>query len=303
MNNKWMVAPSYAHATIVKVDEENKKAYIRSVCDRCGGRGYYAIGTCNGQPVLSPVDGGVCYQCGGNGVIEKWVKAYTEKEYEQYMATRERSKQRKIDKQNERIKELENNSEINMRTKLADLGYDIDNPKVYVVIGVNFKTTYEIKDFLKENGCKFNPSLGWYNVKNFDLPEDYHFIIFPVFDLFDWNCYTCSLDIKDSAKETVKTAYHNFLAANTTPSEYVGELKERLRDLNVIVCGSRFIDSRYGTSTIYTFKYNDNILVWITSSSKYDLQIGDHLLLTGTVKDHKEYNGTKQTYLSRCLIK
>ena len=30
----WMVAPSYAHATIKKVDENTHKAYIEEVCDK-----------------------------------------------------------------------------------------------------------------------------------------------------------------------------------------------------------------------------------------------------------------------------
>ena len=55
-------------------------------------------------------------------------------------------------------------------------------------------------------------------------------------------------------------------------------------------------------STIFTFDYNGNSLVWITTSDK-NIHIGDTILLTGTIKDYKEYKGIKQTYLSRCIIK
>ena len=33
---KWMVAPSYANAEILKIDEKAKKAYIKEKCPRCG---------------------------------------------------------------------------------------------------------------------------------------------------------------------------------------------------------------------------------------------------------------------------
>ena len=38
----WMVAPSYANATIVKVNEDERKALIKETCDKCGGSGNYA---------------------------------------------------------------------------------------------------------------------------------------------------------------------------------------------------------------------------------------------------------------------
>ena len=48
-------------AKLIKIDRNGSKHYEGMVtCDRCGGRGYYAIAMCNGQPVLSPLDAGVC---------------------------------------------------------------------------------------------------------------------------------------------------------------------------------------------------------------------------------------------------
>jgi hypothetical protein len=41
----------------------------------------------------------------------------------------------------------------------------------------------------------------------------------------------------------------------------------------------------------------------MTTSCKYDVEIGDHILLTGTVKEHSEYKGVKQTKMSRCILK
>ena len=76
----WMVAPSYAHATIVKVDENERKALVKETCGKCGGTGFYA-----------PF--GTCYRCEGAGYLSKWVKAYTPEEYDKYIANQERAAQ------------------------------------------------------------------------------------------------------------------------------------------------------------------------------------------------------------------
>ena len=63
-------------AKLIKIDRNGSKHYEGYVkCDRCGGAGYYAIGICNGAPVLSPLDGGVCWKCGGTGkTFSKWIE-------------------------------------------------------------------------------------------------------------------------------------------------------------------------------------------------------------------------------------
>jgi hypothetical protein len=52
---------------------------------------------------------------------------------------------------------------------------------------------------------------------------------------------------------------------------------------------------------IYTFILNGNTLVWFTDK-RLSCNIGDSLKLTGTVKEHKEFNSVKQTIMTRCKI-
>jgi hypothetical protein len=61
---------------LLKIDRNGSKHWQGEItCDRCGGAGYYAIAICNGAPVLSPLDGGVCWKCGGTGkVLGKWIE-------------------------------------------------------------------------------------------------------------------------------------------------------------------------------------------------------------------------------------
>lgn len=61
---------------LIKIDRNGSKHYEGlTTCDRCGGAGYYAIAICNGAPVLSPLDGGACWKCGGTGKVwSKWIE-------------------------------------------------------------------------------------------------------------------------------------------------------------------------------------------------------------------------------------
>ncbi len=293
----WKVAPSYKYAKILTVNENERKAYIEEKCDRCGGTGIIASRVENGHIIPIPVDGGICYKCNGEGKLYKWVKAYTDEELSKYLASQERAKERKAEKIELKRQEKLNKSKENQEELLAKWGYDTENPLIWLIGG---GSTYEIKDQLKEMGCKFNPAFGWYCSHEFDVPEGYGLISINFYDVYVWYPLSKRFDLKDNAKEIADAA-----KAKLEPeshSEYMGEIKERLRDLEVTLTAARSFEGFYGTSFIYTFEYNENVLVWITNSCK-DLEVGDNVILTGTVKDHKVYKNVKQTILSRCIIK
>ena len=294
---KWMVAPSYANAEILKIDEKAKRAYIKEKCPRCGGLGFIVSRVENGQMIPIPVDGGICYKCNSEKYIQKWVKAYTEEEMNKYLASQEKIKAKKIEKAEQERQEKLDKSKENQEELLAKWGYDVKNPLIWLVGGGN---TYEIKDQLKELGCKYNPAFGWYSTHPVDIPEGYGMTNINFYDAYVWYPLSKKFELKDNAKEIADTA-----KATLEPeshSEYIGEIKERLRDLQVTLTAVRSFDGFYGTTTMYTFMYGENVLVWSTSSCK-DIEIGEHILLTGTVKEHTEYKGIKQTKMSRCIIK
>ena len=296
---KWMVAPSYKYAEIVKIDEEAHKAYIKEKCDRCGGLGIVVSRVENGQPIPIPVDGGICYHCNGEKYISKWVKAYTEKEYERYMKAQERAREKRQEKEEARIQALKDNSEENKKAILAKWGFDVENPLVWIVTGEN---TYAVKDELKELGCKFNPSLGWWATQPKDVPENYGMVSIPFDEVYDWMPMVKRIELKENAREVAAAA--RIAAMPESKSEWVGEVKERLRSLEVVLTGARECSSYYGDSTLYTFDYGDNKLFWFTTSiPKVEMIVGHSYLLTGTVKKHDERDGVKQTQLNRCILK
>lgn len=288
---EWKVAPSYANYTVVSVDENAKKAVVECQCDRCGGSGMY---------IIPRVFQGICFACNGVGRIRKRVKAYTPDEYEKYLASQARAKERKAEQRAAEVAKLQEESEANLRIALEADGYDVECPQIFVVIGEN---TYAVKDELKELGCKYKPEFGWYCTHAVDVPVNYGMVGIPFDQVCEWNPVAKKIFVKDNAKEIADAAKNE--AAPKSNSEYIGEIKQRLRDLHVMLAGCRTVESYYGISLVYTFKMGDNVLTWFCSGKGIDpeIEVGQMVLLTGTVKDHKIYNGTKQTYLTRCIVK
>lgn len=85
-------------------------------------------------------------------------------------------------------------------------------------------------------------------------------------------------------------------------SEWQGEVGKRMRGLLLEVYTVKCWDSQFGTVTFVGFKdTSGNIYTW--KASKFlDVERGQKYLVTGTVKEHAEYKGSKQTTLQRCIL-
>lgn len=107
-----------------------------------------------------------------------------------------------------------------------------------------------------------------------------------------------------------KAAEEARIKAQKAASQYVGSVGERISTIGCYDhCAWFEVDSfrGYGKDTIYihTFKDPDgNVLIWKTSNGlgSLDLQEGTPVNITGTVKEHSEYDDQKQTVLTRCKI-
>lgn len=86
-------------------------------------------------------------------------------------------------------------------------------------------------------------------------------------------------------------------------SKHIGKIKDRI----TVEADMRFVtscDSIYGWSALYKFVTDDgDVLTWWTSSD-VDIEGGQtrRVRVTGTVKEHDEYAGVKQTVLTRCKL-
>lgn len=84
-------------------------------------------------------------------------------------------------------------------------------------------------------------------------------------------------------------------------SQYVGEIKDKLTvEASNFTCITTLY-SQYGET--YVYKWNDennNIFVWYASNPVEEPE--KVVRVKGTVKDHSEYRGAKQTILTRCKV-
>lgn len=85
-------------------------------------------------------------------------------------------------------------------------------------------------------------------------------------------------------------------------SEWQGKIKERRNWGPLTVAGIWNTESLFGALWIYTFKDEaGNVYVWKTGQ-EYAWERGKQVAGKATVKEHGEYEGTKQTVLTRCAF-
>ena len=99
-------------------------------------------------------------------------------------------------------------------------------------------------------------------------------------------------------------------AVEVEVSEYVGEVGDKV-SLQVELDLIRAVDTRYGVSWLTKFKTEEgSVLTWFASNKPaveregmyHDVEVGDRVLVSGRVRDHKEYQGHKETNLTRCKL-
>lgn len=85
-------------------------------------------------------------------------------------------------------------------------------------------------------------------------------------------------------------------------SKHMGAEGERLKMLVAKLLRVHTSEGFYGTTYILKLITNEgNVITWFTSANP-ELAVGAEVMLDGTVKKHGEYNGVKETVLSRCTI-
>jgi hypothetical protein len=93
--------------------------------------------------------------------------------------------------------------------------------------------------------------------------------------------------------------------AKKTKSDWVGKLKER-REFDLTLVFRTGWDTQWGYTCLLKFvDADDNVFVWKTGVGLFDsegraAEAGYKVRLKGTVKEHSEYDGVKQTVLTRC---
>jgi hypothetical protein len=93
------------------------------------------------------------------------------------------------------------------------------------------------------------------------------------------------------------------IESNQTKSNHQGNINEKL-NLTLTHTKINQFEGVYGTTYIHTFEdVKGNVYIWKTGSwSVKPEQVGKSYSIKGTVKAHTEWNGLKQTELTRCKL-
>lgn len=155
--------------------------------------------------------------------------------------------------------------------------------------------TYSCKDWLSEHGARYTRYWGWYFISDNPIPAELPFGLEPI--CLPWS--KVSTDDNTLIPEDQIKTYVETLLYEPSTSEYFGEIGERYQ-FTLTVKKVIPINSAYGMSNIHTMEDTDgNTFVWATSAKS--LTPGVTYTMTGKVKEHKIYQNSKQTWLTRCL--
>ena len=266
---------------------DNGRMYVKvkGHCKRCGGSGRYS---------WNQMDGDRCYGCGGSGIAVMTVRWYTEAERaRQDRAAEKRAEAKVVKAEAKRIRFAARNA-----FGFGEAGYITLYKGNLDVISKYFKS-FTI-DEVGHRAAWYNQTFRWYTPSKMDVPEDLPEGVEAV--RLDWNEVRDPEDPEDLAMrdDDFVTEYVNSLITVPSKSEYQGEVGDWLIK-DVLVTKNVKLEGRFGTSHMHIMEDADqNVYVWTTGSKDYEE--GSMLKLKMKVKEHKEYNGVKQTVVFYCKL-
>lgn len=276
------VAKSYENMQIIgEPYTRDGRAYVKVIgnCKRCGGSGHYSF---------NPLDGTTCFACRGSGKEKLEVRWYTDAQRATMDKAAEKRKAAAAVKQEERrIKFAARNA-----FGFGEAGY-------ITLIWGNNDEIKEWREDLPEHTVWFNDLFNWFipaGREPENIPESIH-----SFKL-NWDEVKNpddeeNLEIKDRAEVR---KYIESIIFIPSKSEYQGTPNEWLQR-EVIIKKNILVTNNFGDSHLHIMEdENENIYVWTTSSKS--LEEGKTYTIKMKVKEHKEYQGTKQTVVYYCKI-
>lgn len=83
-------------------------------------------------------------------------------------------------------------------------------------------------------------------------------------------------------------------------SQYYGVVGQKVKLLPVTISMKRLLDTG---STLFKFVTSDgSVLSWFSTTAYVPFGVGDKVVLSGTIREHREYKGFKATGMTRCKV-
>ena len=278
----------YEHLSLVRVDRNGTHYYVDHKCPKCGGTG--------NLPYYAHVEGGTCFLCGGSGYYDTSIIVRRE-EYARELEEKRLARARKA-------------APARNAAFFKAEGFSEDG-KTYVVLG----DTYAIREDLKVAGAKFNYFLGWH----FSVPNDKYETVELTKDTVlcetDDEVVTLLRELPNGVldwpwdprfvQEYVAKLQDEYKARIAPPAEFFGAVGDKV-DLMLSLERRCSFDTQWGSTAIYAFVDDcGRHFVWKTATwpdAMTEVAIGGKVHIKGSIKEHNEYKGCKQTVLTRCKI-
>ena len=262
-----------AFGKYIRTDKNGTKIYHDYTCRRCGGRG--------GADAWA-YTGWTCYECGGSGQSRtpSVYKEYTPEYRAKLDAQAEKRRQKKM---------AQAQAEKAEKQAAWKQAWGFVNDRIYIV---GLEDSFSKKDEIKAAGGRYNGCTGWY----FSEPHDE----FQTVEMTAEECLIedawAKLDWRSTIRETLEAKL-----PKKPGSEHIGTVGDKV-NMELTLTRTRYFDTQFGTTWVYTFEDEaGNVLVWKTANY-LEQEDGSKLRVKGTIKAHDEYNGVKQTVLTRCKI-
>ena len=277
------VAKSYENMEIIgEPFEANGRMYVRvrGNCKRCGGSGHYSM---NAQ------GDSTCYRCNGRGKEDMEVRWYT-------------------DKQREALDRAAEKRAAAKEAKIQERHFKFAARNAFGFGEAGFITLFKgdstiLNEWAHETDpcrARYNTLFGWFcpsKLEIVNLPAEITPIVLKWDDVRNLNDPE-NLTMRDDAE--VSKLIHELLD-DLSKSEYQGEVGDWL-ERKVTIKKNVPVDGRFGESRVHIMEDADgNEYVWITASK--NLEVGYKCVMRMKVKEHKEYNGVKQTVVYYCKMK
>ena len=272
--------------SLVRTDK-NGTRYYEGVqkCWKCDGSGhisyfdYYCQGT--------------CFACNGSGTNPCKVKVMTDEHFQKL-------EDKRIAKQNKAIEERKAHAtELNAEF-FKEHGFNSEG-KIWAVV----KTGFVPKEFQDEMLSKGAIKHGW-NIYLFsELQADYDCIELDAKDCCYADNYGCYIDFEYRfMNQLIADVQEKERQAKVEKSSYFGNVGDKVDGLEVTIKSIFDYGTQFGIMYIYIMEDADgHQFKWNTSSGFPTNNASDEVItIKGTIKEHSEYNGIKQTVLTRCKL-
>lgn len=277
------VAKSYENLKIMgEPYSHDGKMYVRvqGLCKRCGGSGHYSMNASGDT---------TCYKCNGRKYENMEVRWYTDKQREALdRAAEKRAAAKQVKIEENRIKFAARNA------------FGFGSAGFITLLWGDNDEIQEWRSELPMHTVLYNNVFGWYipSAKTPDLIPEKFFT-----KRLEWNEIRDESDREDlSMKEhAIVREYVHKLEYGISKSEFQGE-KDTWLEKNVTIKKNIALTSSYGDSHMHIMEdEEENVYVWTTASKNLEVNSTVHMKMK--VKDHKEYDGVKQTIVYYCKIK